>query len=291
MAAGPCRWMASRRTFASSPSDRAPRRWWRSALARVRGGSERRLCPPLRSRSAPSWRASRSCLRTGQAQTRRLKNLPAHLGEDLARSASLGPILAPPRREPAPRAGVFTSSGEKAALLRRPAVRPLRRGPAGARRRLERAARDRRTPPVALARPRPRRRRAGRHPLADGGSAPRRADPRPRRSPFAVFACPGRPACAGATTDSHADAARLADAAHRVLAAGATVHVSGCPKGCAHPGSADLTLVGDDGAYQVVRGGSPRDAGSVRLPLDAILRRLSSMQAPQNLASAFEVSP
>ena len=38
-------------------------------------------------------------LRTGQAQTRRLKNLPAHLGEDLARSASLGPILAPPRRE------------------------------------------------------------------------------------------------------------------------------------------------------------------------------------------------
>ena len=230
-------------------------------------------------------------LRTGQAQTRRLKNLPAHLGEDLARSASLGPILAPPRREPAPRAGVFTSSGEKAALL---AALPFGRCDADL---LERAAGWSERHGTGELRLSPWRGLA----LAGVAQADiplltaeaRRAglilDPADPR--LAVFACPGRPACAGATTDTHADAARLADAAHRVLAAGATVHVSGCPKGCAHPGSADLTLVGDDGAYQVVRGGSPRDPGSVRLPLDAILRRLSSMQAPQNLASAFEVSP
>jgi len=240
-------------------------------------------------------------LRTGQAQTRRLKNLPAHLGEDLARSASLGPILArsaslgpilaPLRREPAPRAGVFTLSGEKAALL---AALPFGRCDADL---LERAAGWSERYGTGELRLSPWRGLA----LAGVAQADiplltaeaRRAglilDPADPR--LAVFACPGRPACASATTDTHADAARLADAAHRVLAAGATVHVSGCPKGCAHPGSADLTLVGDDGAYQVVRGGSPRDPGSVRLPLDAILRRLSSMQAPQNLASAFEVSP
>jgi precorrin-3B synthase len=113
------------------------------------------------------------------------------------------------------------------------------------------------------------------------------ADPR-----LAVLACPGRPACASATTDTHADAARLAEAARAALAGSAKVHVSGCPKGCAHPGSADLTLVGDGGAYRVVPGGSPRDAALTHLPFDEILRRLSAVPASQSLASAFaEVSP
>ena len=37
-----------------------------------------------------------------------------------------------------------------------------------------------------------------------------------------------------------------------------SVHVSGCAKGCAHPAPADLTLVGDEGTYQVVLGGTAR---------------------------------
>ena len=183
MAAGPCRWMASRRTFASSPSDRAPRRWWRSALARVRGGSERRqvLAAPLAIRAILARFAER--LRTGQAQTRRLKNLPAHLGEDLARSASLGPILAPPRREPAPRAGVFTSSGEKAALL---AALPFGRCDAGL---LERAAGWSERHGTGELRLSPWRGLAlagvaqADIPLLTAEARRARADPRPRRSP------------------------------------------------------------------------------------------------------------
>jgi precorrin-3B synthase len=108
------------------------------------------------------------------------------------------------------------------------------------------------------------------------------ADPR-----LAVLACPGRPACASATADARADAGRIAEAAKAVLTAGATIHVSGCPKGCAHPGPADLTLVGDGGAYSTVAGGAAGDAGSAPLPLDAILRRLSAAQAPCELSEAF----
>ena len=38
------------------------------------------------------------------------------------------------------------------------------------------------------------------------------------------------------------------------------VHVSGCPKGCAHPGAAALTIVGIEGRCGLVQTGSARDA-------------------------------
>lgn len=76
-------------------------------------------------------------------------------------------------------------------------------------------------------------------------------DPKdPRRR---VYACAGQPACASARLDTHALAATLVP-----LLGGRDLHVSGCPKGCAHPAKAALTIVGlDEGAGLVVEG-TPR---------------------------------
>jgi precorrin-3B synthase len=91
----------------------------------------------------------------------------------------------------------------------------------------------------------------------------------PRRS---VSACPGRPACASGRIETRALAAELAP-----LAAGRSLHVSGCAKGCAHPGRADLTIVGLDGGAGLVVEGGPRDAPSFIVPetgLAAAARRI-----------------
>ncbi len=70
-----------------------------------------------------------------------------------------------------------------------------------------------------------------------------------------VSACVGRPGCASASVNARADAAALATPGLR-----ATVHVSGCAKGCAHPGAAVFTLVGENGRYALVRDGGTKDA-------------------------------
>lgn len=67
-----------------------------------------------------------------------------------------------------------------------------------------------------------------------------------------IEACPGQGACAEATVDTRSLARRLAK---QVPAGGDRLHVSGCSKGCAHPGSAALTLVGDRGRWSLVRNG------------------------------------
>ena len=54
-----------------------------------------------------------------------------------------------------------------------------------------------------------------------------------------VSACPGAPACSSAAGDTR----DLARALAPLLAADARMHVSGCEKGCAHSGAADVTLV------------------------------------------------
>ncbi|MCK0209645.1 precorrin-3B synthase [Starkeya koreensis] len=80
-------------------------------------------------------------------------------------------------------------------------------------------------------------------------------DPRRR-----VFACAGRPACASARIETHALAVALAPHVRR-----GELHVSGCAKGCAHPASARLTIVGlDEGAGLVVEG-TPRDVPAWRV--------------------------
>ncbi len=71
-------------------------------------------------------------------------------------------------------------------------------------------------------------------------------DPRLR-----VFACTGRPGCLHAGADILTDAAVFSAA----LPEGATLHVSGCAKGCAYGRPADLTLTADNGGYDLVRAG------------------------------------
>ncbi len=85
--------------------------------------------------------------------------------------------------------------------------------------------------------------------------------------PSTVIACPGAPACASASVPARADAARL-----EALGYGG-VHVSGCAKGCAHPGAA-RTLVGRDGRYDLIRhgrAGDPPDARGLTLEQAAAL--------------------
>lgn len=110
--------------------------------------------------------------------------------------------------------------------------------------------------------------------LADDlGLITRDDDPR-----LSVQACAGSPACSRAEASAMADAAVLADAAADLLAQGMTLHVSGCIKACAHPAAADLTLVGQDGLYDVVLNGTTRDKSVATLDLSALLTRLQPGQ-------------
>lgn len=70
-----------------------------------------------------------------------------------------------------------------------------------------------------------------------------------------VHACTGAPGCPQASVQTRALARSLAP----LVPAGTTLHVTGCAKGCAHPAPADLTLVGRDGALDLVRAGAPWD--------------------------------
>jgi precorrin-3B synthase len=76
----------------------------------------------------------------------------------------------------------------------------------------------------------------------------------PRR---AIVACPGKPACASGFIAARALAAEIAP---HVTAHGGTIHISGCAKGCAHPRSAALTVVGSERGCGIVRHGSARAA-------------------------------
>ena len=75
-----------------------------------------------------------------------------------------------------------------------------------------------------------------------------------------VAACTGAPVCPEARAETRGLAAALAP--H--IAAGTTLHVSGCTKGCAHPRAAELTLVGTADGFDLVRHGSTRDIPAIR---------------------------
>lgn len=65
-----------------------------------------------------------------------------------------------------------------------------------------------------------------------------------------MAACIGSDGCASGTVPARRDAALLAAAGWSGF-----LHVSGCAKGCAHPGRAANTLVGGGGSYSAVRDG------------------------------------
>ena len=70
-----------------------------------------------------------------------------------------------------------------------------------------------------------------------------------------THACSGAPACPQATVETRG----LARAMAADVPEGKTLHISGCAKGCAHPAAADVTLVGRDGGFDLVRDGAPWD--------------------------------
>jgi precorrin-3B synthase len=91
----------------------------------------------------------------------------------------------------------------------------------------------------------------------------------PRRH---VIACAGAPLCASAYLATRAMAPRLAATAAPYLSDGITIHVSGCAKGCAHPGAAPLTVVGMPGHCGLVANGTARDAAFAATPPDQLPR-------------------
>ncbi|OAG73739.1 cobalamin biosynthesis protein CobG [Gluconobacter japonicus] len=100
-------------------------------------------------------------------------------------------------------------------------------------------------------------------------------DPRLR-----VEACVGISGCERATEDVAETALALASD----VPPGCVLHVSGCVKGCAHPGGADMTLIARNGRYDVVRNGCTKDIiswGNRDLPaIRALLsRELKEIQA------------
>lgn len=96
-------------------------------------------------------------------------------------------------------------------------------------------------------------------------------DPRLR-----VAACVGAPGCRRGTTAVLDHAARWAALLRPGHAAdGIALHVSGCAKGCAHPGPAPLTLVAEGGRYGLVADGTAADlASAVGLEADEVRRLL-----------------
>ncbi len=66
-------------------------------------------------------------------------------------------------------------------------------------------------------------------------------------------ACPGAPFCPQAQVATRDIARKLAARVH------GTLHVSGCAKGCARMGAADITLVGHEGRFDLVKRGRAGD--------------------------------
>jgi precorrin-3B synthase len=89
-----------------------------------------------------------------------------------------------------------------------------------------------------------------------------------------VIACAGAPACASASLSTRHLAPAIAHAAKSLLDGTITIHVSGCAKGCAHPGAAALTLVGPD---RLVLQGRAGDAPQGRISAMSLLAGLERL--------------
>ncbi|RJT41883.1 precorrin-3B synthase [Mesorhizobium waimense] len=85
------------------------------------------------------------------------------------------------------------------------------------------------------------------HAAATLGFVTTPSDPRTR-----IAACPGSPACASGQIATRDIAETIASENADILDASLTLHISGCTKGCAHPGKAALTLVGDENGAGLV---------------------------------------
>ena len=100
----------------------------------------------------------------------------------------------------------------------------------------------------------------------------------PRRQ---IVACPGKPACAsgliGARVLAHQLAPHLPSSRH-------LVHISGCAKGCAHPRTAALTVVGTERGCGIVRHGSARAAPEFYVDPGRLVAEIARIEAARDEA-------
>ncbi|MCP4563439.1 MAG: precorrin-3B synthase [Bosea sp.] len=211
-------------------------------------------------------------------QVRRMRDLGPGQLTALAASSGLAPMPAPASRPKPSPVGLVAERDNRVAVL---AGLPFGRTDAAGLSRLGEIAREADVREIRLS---PWRGFAFCGLSADAAVALREAlrsegliteadDPR-----LAVSACAGAPACTRGETPALADAMVLADAIAPLLANGASLHVSGCAKSCAHPGRADLTLVGRDGRYDVIVDGGTSDTAIAHLSLTELVRRLEPGQ-------------
>lgn len=95
----------------------------------------------------------------------------------------------------------------------------------------------------------------------------------------AVSVCAGAAGCAAASFDTHAAADALVAEAGDLLDGSFDVHVSGCPKGCAHPAAAAVTLCGTAAGVGLILDGRAGDAAAAILPADALRPALTRLGA------------
>jgi len=96
-------------------------------------------------------------------------------------------------------------------------------------------------------------------------------DPRRR-----VIACAGAPICASAYIAARAMAPSVAKTLEPIQGGARTIHISGCSKGCAHPGPAALTVVGTPEGCALVANGTARDASFAVVAAEQLTAAIAS---------------
>ena len=95
----------------------------------------------------------------------------------------------------------------------------------------------------------------------------------------AISACPGAPDCASGHIPARTLAAEIASDYNTLLDGSMHLHVSGCAKGCAHPGAANLTIVGATSGIGLVVDGTARDEAAAFAENDEAGRAFANVAA------------
>ncbi|MDK1386121.1 precorrin-3B synthase [Sinorhizobium sp. 8-89] len=94
-----------------------------------------------------------------------------------------------------------------------------------------------------------------------------------------IATCAGTGACASALMETKVVARLMVEAAPELLDGSMSVHLSGCPKGCARPSSSELTLVGAPSGYALVVNGTASVAPSAYTDANGIKTALAHLGA------------
>lgn len=104
---------------------------------------------------------------------------------------------------------------------------------------------------------------------------------------LAIAACPGSPSCLSGEAPAQADAARLAPVLAGFVERGASVHVSGCAKGCARRAAASITLVGQGGRYGIAFDADSKAPSETEpMALDELMAFLTKRLAEKSFKSS-----